>query len=121
VPVTQVPDPRKTLGAHGIRSRIPVIRRWLETEFGVTLETGFDTVPPKLYTYPDHVRSETAWIAGGPSPRDPSHGHAVVYIGAPGEVLHDPNPTKCGIVSVQRWYLLVPAGGRKTERVQFTP
>lgn len=45
------------------------------------------------------------YIAGGASPRDPQYMHAVVARGR--EIVHDPNPSRLGLVSIEDVTLLV--------------
>ncbi len=119
VSTLDVPDPRKRLGGtdSALRRRIPAMRRWLVTEFGLTLETGWGAFPPIIATLPRDVRQDQGWIASGMTARGLPH--AVVYAGVPGSLIHDPHPSRMGVREVTRWYILVPA--QRTTTQEFSP
>ncbi|MDE2107112.1 MAG: hypothetical protein KGL39_58435, partial [Patescibacteria group bacterium] len=50
------------------------------------------------------------FVAGGPSPRIPNGGHAVVVNNSL-KIVHDPHPSKVGIPSITDIYMIERKGG----------
>ena len=102
VPIDAVPDPRRVHSPArvrvAIRKRLPWIRCWLNAR-GLDLAWGRG--------FPPRVVARGWWIAGGPAER--GHGHAVVYAGA--LLVHDPHPSRAGLLGVEHWYAVVPYQG----------
>lgn len=57
---------------------------------------------------------EGIYMAGGPSPRGPEvrGGHAVLVDGV-GKLMHDPHPSRAGLLTIENIYLIEPKKGTR--------
>ena len=75
---------------------------------GMFYFNGFSTIPNLVRTWDDLLIQEKGFdgvfIVGGPSPRDSSISHAVLY--KDNKLLHDPHPDRSGIQYIKYAYLI---------------
>jgi len=99
VPLWMVPPFEQMYGRKDRQQRI---NAWLFRFFKLDMEwmSYTDSLEPQN-TLPEF------YIAVGPSPRNPSIGHGVIYSG--GVLVHDPHYSGLGILKVESIYYLRPA------------
>jgi len=109
IPVSQVPDPRRSVATDEealavLPERVTALSDWLHARYGLAAVAGEGASPPGARLLASGV--PLFWVASGPSERGLQH--AVIYSNL--TLLWDPHPDETGLVRVTGWTVLAPCG-----------